>query len=1073
MENGNWQVSLNSALAGLSAALLRPGISIADIADMTLQYARRLTHSEHGYVSAIDPETHDSIGHTLTQMMGKECQIVDAGEDRIVFPIRPDGMYPGLWGHVLNTREAFYTNAPDAHPASAGCPQGHIPLQNFLSIPAIVGDTLVGQVALANSTRDYVDRDLETIGRLAELYAMALYRQRTEAQLLEYQERLEGLVAERTAELQALNIELRAQIEERQKVELALRRSESRFRGFFEQAGVGIALIPLSLDDALKGQERVTLANPALQAFFGYSEAELAHKNIADLSHPEDLEKDIAQLNALLAGECESYQIEKRFVHKRGHSLWGALSVALLRDSTGTPTHVISTIRDITEHIQAEHALRKSEDRYRTLVEQVSDAILIVDAEGYIRFANPAAATLLGRSSEQLLGEVFGHPVVAEQALEVDIVRPDGTAAIAELRVAKIIWEDFGASLVSLRDVTARREAMDALRQSEERFRLLAENAQDLIFRYRFLPEPGFEYVSPSATTITGYTPEEHYADPELGFKLVHPEDRHILASLSSSPDVYDEPIVLRWVRKDGVVLWTEQYNVQIYNSYGQLVAIEGVARDITERKQAEQALYRMALFAELNPDPVLRFDKQGLILMANPAAHKAFDATSLVKSSIAEILSEIEVSELATCIERDMVLSRMIAIEGRNYYFIFRGLSELGFGHLYGTDITARVIAERDLRASEARNSSVLAAMAEGVVIQGADGAIQMCNASAERILGLSREEMSGRTSVDSHWHAIHEDGTVFEGAQHPAMVTLHTGEPCTDVIMGVHKPNGELSWISINTQPMFAPGESQPYAVVSSFRDITARKQAEQALQHAHQDLADKAAALESANEELSQYAYVVSHDLRAPLRALHNYADFLWEDLQNLVDEDQKMYLEGMQLAVHEAEDFVSDLLQFSRLGRRTLELQEVDIGNFLKDLVAGMDIPEDMEVVFAEAWPTLEIEPVLFKQIYQNLLDNALKFNTSACKRIILGWQRVDDSYEFYVRDNGIGIDPKYHRRIFNVFERLHTQEEYPGTGIGLAIVKKAVSRLNGAVRVESELGKGSTFYITFPHAGREG
>ncbi len=132
---------------------------------------------------------------------------------------------------------------------------------------------------------------------------------------------------------------------------------------------------------------------------------------------------------------------------------------------------------------------------------------------------------------------------------------------------------------------------VERLSQSEGRFRRLAENAPDLIYRYEFTPQRGFTYVSPAVTTITGYTPEEHYADPDLGLKIVHPEDRPLLEAYFRGEGKFHEPITLRWIKKDGMIIWTEQRNVPIYDEAGHLVALEGIARDITERKQAEQAL--------------------------------------------------------------------------------------------------------------------------------------------------------------------------------------------------------------------------------------------------------------------------------------------------------------------------------------------------------------------------------------------------------------------------------------------------------------------------------------------------
>jgi PAS domain S-box-containing protein len=143
----------------------------------------------------------------------------------------------------------------------------------------------------------------------------------------------------------------------------------------------------------------------------------------------------------------------------------------------------------------------------------------------------------------------------------------------------------------------------------------------------------------------------------------------------------------------------------------------------------------------------------------------------------------------------------------------------------------------EEALRESEERYRSVITAMQEGVVLLGADGCIRACNASAERSLGLSAEQIMGRTPLDPRWQAIHEDGSPFPGETHPVMVTLRTGRPCSNVVMGVRKPNGEFTWVSINSQPLFRADESTPYAVVASFSDITKRKHTEEALRESEQ--------------------------------------------------------------------------------------------------------------------------------------------------------------------------------------------------------------------------------------------
>jgi signal transduction histidine kinase len=224
----------------------------------------------------------------------------------------------------------------------------------------------------------------------------------------------------------------------------------------------------------------------------------------------------------------------------------------------------------------------------------------------------------------------------------------------------------------------------------------------------------------------------------------------------------------------------------------------------------------------------------------------------------------------------------------------------------------------------------------------------------------------------------------------------------------------------------------------------------------------------ALKVANEEFSQYASIVSHDLQAPLRAIHHYTDFLQEDLALSLTGDQQLYLQGLARAVRETEDLVGGLLQLSRVGRHSSSAETIDLGLFLQALVASLNLSAEVEIDLANSWPSLETDPILLQQIFQNLILNGVKFNCSVPRRLELRWQPLEpERYELSVRDNGIGIAPHFQEQIFQVFRRLHTQQEYEGTGIGLAIVKKAVDKLYGSIRVESKLGQGSTFFVTLP------
>jgi PAS domain S-box-containing protein len=207
--------------------------------------------------------------------------------------------------------------------------------------------------------------------------------------------------------------------------------------------------------------------------------------------------------------------------------------------------------------------------------------------------------------------------------------------------------------------------------------------------------------------------------------------------------------------------------------------------------------------------------------------------------------------------------------------------------------DISERKKTEEALRESEARHKSIIAALDEGIVVHDASGAILTCNSGAERILGLTADQIVGRTSMDPRWQAIHPDGSPFPGETHPAMVTLHTGKPCTNVTMGVHKPDGSLTWISINTQPLFHPNEILPYAVVASFTDITDRLQAYQLLERRVEERTRELTALLKVSRDVAS-TLELKPLLAIILERLRDVVDYTNAGIARL-EEDQFIMIE----------------------------------------------------------------------------------------------------------------------------------------------------------------------------------
>ena len=255
------------------------------------------------------------------------------------------------------------------------------------------------------------------------------------------------------------------------------------------------------------------------------------------------------------------------------------------------------------------------------------------------------------------------------------------------------------------------------------------------------------------------------------------------------------------------------------------------------------------------------------------------------------------------------------------------------------------------------------------------------------------------------------------------------------------------------------------QPAAFLIVARDVTERKRMEQRLDGT---LAD----LQRSNAELEQFAYIASHDLQEPLRMITSYMQIIEEDYKGKLDADADQYIAFTVDGAKRMQTLIDDLLAYSRVGTRGEPFIPTSMNSVLSAAIANLEvtIEESHAVVTHDQLPTVLGDESQLIQLFQNLLGNAIKFRGDDAPMIHVGVEETKDGWVFSVRDNGIGIDMKYGERIFTVFQRLHARDDYPGTGIGLAVVKKIVERHGGRIWVESEPAKGSTFYFTLPTRG---
>jgi light-regulated signal transduction histidine kinase (bacteriophytochrome) len=276
---------------------------------------------------------------------------------------------------------------------------------------------------------------------------------------------------------------------------------------------------------------------------------------------------------------------------------------------------------------------------------------------------------------------------------------------------------------------------------------------------------------------------------------------------------------------------------------------------------------------------------------------------------------------------------------------------------------------------------------------------------------------------------------------------------------------PDGQKGWFDLSIQPV-------PEGVFILSMDITGRKQAEDNILRLNAELeqrvAVRTAQFEAANKELEAFSYSVSHDLRAPLRAIDGYTGILVKNYEARLDAEGKRFCSIISDSAKKMGQLIEDLLSFSRLGRAAMKPSVVNMADMARTIFLDMTTPEERERIDFHIGPLPDtvVDPTLFRHIWMNLLGNAVKF-TSKKERadIDVSAERCDGKVVYTVRDNGSGFDMRYADKLFGVFQRLHSVREFDGTGVGLAIVQRIISRHGGHIWAEAEVGKGASFHFT--------
>lgn len=763
--------------------------------------------------------------------------------------------------------------------------------------------------------------------------------------------------------------------------------------------------------------------------------------------------------------------------------------------------------KEITARKELEQSLHESQQLLRGIIDNTPAVVYVKDFEGRYLLINRRYSELHHITPEAIAGktdhDVFA-PEVADKIREFDrrVIRADAPIVDEEetplddgshtfISVKCPLRDQAGKSYAVFgisTDITERKRMEETLRESEERFRTLADNIAQFtwmadgkgwIFWYN---KRWFEYTGTTLEEMQGWGWQKVHHPGHV--KRVVEKIRHAFETGEYWEDIFP----LR--AKDGTYRWFLSRAIPVRNAQGEVVRWLGTNTDITEQRQAEAALAAerdraeeserlFRAFVTASSDVVYRMNADWTEMRRLEGKAFISDTPDPSRSWLKKYIHPEDQPRVLNAINEAIrekknfeLEHRVFLVDGSLGWTFSRAiplLDERGeiiewFGA--ALDITERKRAEEALQRLTEKSEherrlydTLLSSTPDQTCVFGLDRRFIYVNPALLGTLGRSREQVIGKTCSEAG----------FE----PEQAANHDRE-IAQVIATKHAIRGEVAYAGANGRRiydyLFVPvlgTHGQVEAVGGSMRDITDQKRIAENLERV---VAERTVKLRETIGELEAFSYSIAHDMRAPLRSLQGYSEVLLSEHSSRLEPDGREFLQRIGTAAKRMDRLIRDVLNYSRIVRSELALERVSLEPLLRDIVETypMFAPDGAEIEIAGPFlPALGNEAML-TQVFSNLLGNAVKFVAPGTRPRIKIWAEPRDArVRVFVQDNGIGIAEDQHRKIFEVFQQAATG--FGGTGIGLAIVQKAIERMGGDVGVRSTPGQGSTFWIDIARA----
>jgi PAS domain S-box-containing protein len=802
-------------------------------------------------------------------------------------------------------------------------------------------------------------------------------------------------------------------ITNRVQAESALRENQERLAGILETIPNGIVTINLAGE--------FTSANPAAEKILGLKRSEISERvyndpawKITTLDGKPFPDQDLPFARVMRTHQALC-GVEHAIEHQDGSRTMLSVSAAPLRNGLAEMVGVVAAISDVTQSKQIE----AERDRFFNLS---IDLLCTAGLDGYFRRINPAFETTLGYTKEELLSQPwvnFVHPEDQAATLaDLDnlatgtptfyfqnrYICKDGSFKWLSWTAFPVVEENLVYAVA--RDITASKQMEETLRQREQEFKALLDNTPDVVLRCD--RDLRYVYVNAEVERTTGM--------PAASFI------GKTLRELGSPPDLCEiwettlrkvfekneeQEIEFEGVTLEGLRIYQSRFVPEL-NDEGLTEYALIVSRDITELKQAELEI--RTLNAELEQRVTQRttqletanLQKDKLLVLEQQARSEAEAAQQRYQDLVNGLVDAIVWECDPVTLQFSFVSQSAEKILG---YPVESWLTQLNFW--------ASLIHPEDRE--EATN---------------------FC----------SEETLAGRDH-EFDYRCIAADGRVVWLRDRAYIVRDANGK--------VQKMRGLM--VDITQQKQAEAEKEQAEAAIKARADELAKMAA---------FLAKTNAVLEKRNQELDQFAYVTSHDLKAPLRAIANLSSWIEEDLEDALTDETRHQMQLLRGRVHRMEALINALLEYSRIGRIKNQIQRVNINDLLAEIIEAIAPPPQFTIEVEPNMPTIVTEVLPLQQVFTNLITNAIKHHDREDGRVKISVQDQGKFYKFIVSDDGTGIAPQFHDKIFVIFQTLQARDKVENTGVGLALVKKIIEHQGGNISLESAEGQGATFSFTW-------